>query len=164
METVRPPRADSVFWEDGDPEVRLEDVPGMCPRNPRHRLPAGDVLFADLTEGQRFGGGRGGGRCLLTAASTLRPGHALRSALPATLCFIHLGRSWQREMETKNFLRLSRQDNGLFAAKICFKPHAPPTNLMQSPMLDRSDSRRSSRVGSPSWSPIQPGRRSALGE
>ena len=27
----------------------------------------------------------------------------LRSALPATLCFIHLGRSWQREMETKKF-------------------------------------------------------------
>ena len=57
----------------------------------------------------------------MTAASTPRPGHALRSALPATLCFIHLGRSWQREMETKKFLRLSRQDYGLFAAKICFK-------------------------------------------
>jgi len=25
-------------------------------------------------------------------------------------------------METKKFLRLSRQDYGLFAAKICFKP------------------------------------------
>jgi hypothetical protein len=46
----------------------------------------------------------------------------LSSALPATLCFIHCGRSWQREMETKKFLRLSRQDYGLFAAKICSKP------------------------------------------
>jgi len=46
----------------------------------------------------------------------------LRSALPATLCFIHFGRSWQRELETKKFLRLSRQDYGLFAARICFKP------------------------------------------
>jgi hypothetical protein len=46
----------------------------------------------------------------------------LRSALPATLCFIHFRRSWQRELETKKFLRLSRQDYGLFAAKICFKP------------------------------------------
>ena len=80
------------------------------------------ILFADLTEGQCLGGGRGGGRCLVTGASTPRPGHALRSALPATLCFIHLGRSWQRKMETKKFLRLSRQDYGLFAAKICFKP------------------------------------------
>lgn len=48
---------------------------------------------------------------------------AFRSALPATLCFIHFGRSRQREMETKKFLRLTRQDYGLFGAKICFKPH-----------------------------------------
>ena len=30
----------------------------------------------------------------------------LRSALPATLCFIHFRRSWQRALETKKFLRL----------------------------------------------------------
>ena len=57
----------------------------------------------------------------MTVAGTPWPGYAFRSALPATLCFIHLGRSWQREMETEKFLRLSRQDYGLFAAKIWFK-------------------------------------------
>ena len=72
---------------------------GIYPRpsRPRHMATDG-VLFADPTEGHRFGGGRGGGRCLVTAASTPRPGDALRPALPATLCLIHLGRSWQRDM------------------------------------------------------------------
>ena len=46
----------------------------------------------------------------------------LRSALPATLCFNHFGRSWQPGLETKKFLRLSRQDYGSFPANICFKP------------------------------------------
>jgi len=37
----------------------------------------------------------------------------LGSALPATLCFIHFWRSWQRELETKKFMKLSRRNVSL---------------------------------------------------
>src|SRR5437868_622391 len=82
------------------------------------------VLFADAATHIKppYRTCRCGLRCR-SASMRTQQDYALRSALPATLCFMQVGRSSECETETKQLLRHPRQGYGLFAANLWFKSH-----------------------------------------